>query len=245
MRRSNPRSLPAASHSRRGFEPLRGSSQDATHPSAACRQATQEAVHFVPSPLDPYDVLAPTCAEGAAQADAVVMRDQPFLRRLRETHGVENTPTYNPCLSTLTPEYMNRADVLAAVHVPAAKVTRKWPSTPRGWHYNQGVAGEKKDIALLFPEFFAKAPHWRIAVVSGTADSAVPFLGTERWMDCLKQEVVADAAPWKIGHDVAGMVKRWQPNLSLVTVKGCGHTIPYSCPEPGFAFFENFLKEAM
>ena len=28
---------------------------------------------------------------------------------------------------------MNRADVLEAVHVPAAKATGKWPSTPHGW----------------------------------------------------------------------------------------------------------------
>ena len=63
-------------------------------------------------------------------------------------------------------------------------------------------------------------------------------------MECLKQEVVEDQKPWKLHHDVAGMVKRWKPNLSLVTVKGCGHTIPYSCPEKGFAFFENFLSEA-
>ena len=219
-------------------------SKDFTHPSAECHAAAQAALKYVPSPLDPYDVLAPTCAEGAAEADATVMRDQPFLRRLRETHGADNTPTYNPCLSQLTPQYMNRPDVLDAIHVPKAKRTGRWPSTPRGWHYNQGVEGEKKDIALLFPEFFAKAPHWRIAIVSGTADSAVPFLGTERWMECLKQEVVEDQKPWKLHHDVAGMVKRWKPNLSLVTVKGCGHTIPYSCPEKGFAFFENFLSEA-
>ena len=101
-----------------------------------------------------------------------------------------------------------------------------------------------QDIALLFPRFLKEAPHWRISVVSGTADSAVPFLGTERWMECLGQPVASDWTAWKVDHDVAGMVKRWQPNLSLVTVKGCGHTIPYSCPEKGFAFFENFLAEA-
>ena len=58
------------------------------------------------------------------------------------------------------------------------------------------------------------------------------------------EQVSADWKAWKLDHDVAGMVKRWAPNLSLVTVKGCGHTIPYSCPEKGFAFFENFLAEA-
>ena len=46
------------------------------------------------------------------------------------------------------------------------------------------------------PEFFAKAPHWQTAVVSGTADSAVPFVGTERWMECLGRETVDDWRLW-------------------------------------------------
>ena len=52
-------------------------------------------------------------------------------------------------------------------------------------------AARAQDIALLFPRLLKDAPHWRIAVVSGTADSAVPFVGTERWMECLKQPVHA------------------------------------------------------
>jgi hypothetical protein len=216
--------------------------QDATHPTAACRAAAAAALRYIPSPLDPYDVLAPTCADAAA--DSTVMREQTFLRQLRATHGAANTPKYDPCLSHLAPGYMTRADVLAAVHVPAAKSSGRWPGTAAGWSYNQGVEGEKKDIALLFPRFFKEAPHWHIAVVSGTADSAVPFVGTERWMECLGLPVADDWHAWKMGHDVAGMVKRWQPNLSLVTVKGCGHTIPYSCPEAGFAFFQNYLRDA-
>ena len=131
---------------------LTNCTQDATHPSAPCHAAAQAALKYVPHPYDPYDVLAPTCAtnaEEAARADAAVMRDQPFLRRLRATHGAANTPTYDPCLSHLTPQYMNRDDVLKAVHVPPAVATGNWPSTPSGWNYNQGVEGEKKDIAEL------------------------------------------------------------------------------------------------
>ena len=72
---------------------LTNCTQDATHPSLQCRIAAASALRYVPSPLDPYDVLAPTCASGDGSADAVVMREQPFLRRLRETHGADSTPT--------------------------------------------------------------------------------------------------------------------------------------------------------
>ena len=153
--------------------------------------------------------------------------------------------------------------------------------------YNEGPLGAKKDIALLFPKFFQKRPDWKIAVVSGTADAAVPFLGTERWMECLKRDVKDDwyvmlpmrgeatltcvlyvpgmcshehdfvlitgtavslsplltpyRRAWKMDGDVAGMVKDWD-HISLITVKGCGHTIPTYCPEAGYAFFANWLS---
>lgn len=65
------------------------------------------------------------------------------------------------------------------------------------------IGDEKEDIALLFPKFFKQAPHWKIAVVSGTADAAVPFLGTERWMECLNQPVLDDWKLWYMNGDVA------------------------------------------
>ena len=65
------------------------------------------------------------------------------------------------------------------------------------------LGNEKEDIALLFPKFFKQAPHWKIAVVSGTADAAVPFLGTERWMECLNQPVLEDWKLWYMNGDVA------------------------------------------
>ena len=205
------------------------------------------------------DVIAPTChvsaaasndaAEAdahAAAADALVAARHPFLRRLRERHGRgpggPNPLSYNPCISHWTPKYMNRADVLEALHVDPKRAQQwPWPGDAPGWSYNQGVAGEKNDIALLFPTFFAQAPQWKILVVSGTADSAVPFMGTERWLNCLGRPVKADSRKWSTyDGDVAGMVKDWD-HVSLATVKGCGHTIPTYCPAKGYQFFENWL----
>ena len=71
------------------------------------------------------------------------------------------------------------------------------------WPCCASTGNEKEDIALLFPKFFKQAPHWKIAVVSGTADAAVPFLGTERWMECLSQPVLEDWKLWYMNEDVA------------------------------------------
>ena len=122
---------------------------------------------YVPSPLDPYDVLAPTCQDKSDAGSKFVSEYTPHLDQLSQKYGLKID--YNPCISELTPKYLNRPDVQKAIHVTG--YTRTWPNHPPNWSYNEGVEGAKKDIALLFPKFFAKAPQWKIAVVSGTADS--------------------------------------------------------------------------
>ena len=203
-------------------------------------------------------MLAPTChvpgaarpsaaadAAGAAAADALVARRHPYLAEFRRRHGrgagSANPLAYNPCINNWTPPYMARPDVLRAINVDPDRAQQwPWPGDAPGWSYNQGQAGEKNDIAELFPFFFEKAPQWKILVVSGTADSAVPFMGTERWMNCLKRPVVNDFRKWTLDEDVAGMIIDWD-RISLATVKGCGHTIPTYCPAAGFQFFDNWL----
>ena len=56
---------------------LTNCSQDATHPTLSCRAAAQEALRYVPSPLDPYDVLAPTCAEDGENSPDEESADAP------------------------------------------------------------------------------------------------------------------------------------------------------------------------
>ena len=179
--------------------------------------------------------------------------------------------SYDPCISRQTPLYMHRPDVLAAIHA-SSHPNPRWPSDQPGWAYGD----EKEDIALLFPKFFKQAPHWNIgacafgrprscsrphshvlvaaltcartAIVSGTADAAVPFIGTERWMECLGQPVLEDWKLWYLNQDVAGAVKAYQAgsggSMQFISVKGCGHTIPTYCPEAGFAMLDNWLNPA-
>lgn len=227
---------------------------DFTKPTDACVAATTKATSYVPSPIDPFDVLAPACTE--PEGRAVVEELSPSLVRLGKKYGID----FNPCLSRLTPTYLNRPDVLRAIHADV-HYTRTWPAHPKNWFYNEGVLGAKKDIALLFPKFFEKAPHWKIAVVSGTADAAVPFIGSEGWIGCLGRPVVNDTRGWKIDGQVAGTITDWD-HISFITVKvpfsclrrlfrlsnvvarlqGCGHMIPLYCPEAGLAFFTNWLS---
>merc|ERR1712039_1143304 len=98
-------------------------------------------------------------------------------------------------------------------------------------------------MKTVFPRFFEEAPHWRIWVVSGDSDSAVPFMGTERWMQCLGRPLVKTQEPWVLDGEVAGVKRTWD-RMTLLIVKGCGHTIPTYCPKAGYKMFADYLGQA-
>jgi len=97
--------------------------------------------------------------------------------------------------------------------------------------------------SILGTEVLSICSLSRILVVSGDADSAVPFEGTLRWMNCLGRPVKKDWSNWMLNQDVAGSKMEWE-GITFVSVKGCGHTIPSYCPEAGFAFWQNYLQDS-
>jgi len=214
---------------------LTNCSEDFTHPTASCKAATSKAVRYIPRVMDPYDILAPTCHDNA-NGDAFVSEYTPFLAAFRKKYGLD--VSFDPCLSEYTSIYLNNPDVIKAIHADK-HYERKWPRHPTGWRYGD----EKQNIALIFPKFFEKAPSWRILVFSGDADAAVPFIGTERVVRCFNRKVTSDWSNWMLDGDVAGSVIKYAGGLSFLTIKGCGHMVPYYCPKAGYAFYSNWLLE--
>ena len=84
---------------------------------------------------------------------------------------------------------------------------------------------------------------------SGDADAAVPYIGTERWIECLGRPVKQDWSPWytndtQYGMQVGGMVKVFD-RISFLTVKGCGHTVQTYCPQQGYDYYHQWLTEGL
>jgi len=208
---------------------------DFTHPSTACKLANTNAYRFVPKVWDPYSVLAPTCHDATGEVDRKVATYPKFLGDVRTKYNISTT--YAPCMKNLPPVYMNQPEVIKAFHADVHKdPARAWPNHPKNWNYGE----ELDDIAKLFPQFFEEAPDWRILVVSGDADAAVPFVGTERWMKCLGRKVKKQWGNWMVNGDVAGSILQYE-GITFQSVKGCGHTIPSYCPELGYQFWADWL----
>jgi len=216
---------------------------DFTNRTAACEQANNDAYQYIPNVWDPYNIYAPTChpndsspARQNIYGEEFVHEYTPFLKHLKEKYQLDTMYVYNPCMSQWTPEYMNSQSVLVAIHA-ISHYTRTWPNHPANWTYGSELA----DVNLIYPEFFDDAPEWKISIISGDADSAVPFMGTQRWIECLDRPVVHDWTNWWMDQDVAGSYKIYD-GITFLTVKGCGHTIPTYCPEQGFLFFEQYIN---
>ena len=64
----------------------------------------------MPQVWDPYSVLAPTCHSNDVDIDAAVVQNTPFLGQLREQYNISTS--YNPCINTYTPKYMNKPEVI-------------------------------------------------------------------------------------------------------------------------------------
>ncbi|XP_057801626.1 serine carboxypeptidase-like 20 isoform X2 [Salvia miltiorrhiza] len=83
---------------------------------------------------------------------------------------------------------------------------------------------------------------YRALIYSGDHDMCVPFTGTQAWTQSLGYEIVDEWRPWMSNAQVAGYVQEYANNLTFLTVKGAGHTVPEYKPRESFDFFSRWLQ---
>ncbi|KAJ6814247.1 serine carboxypeptidase 1 [Iris pallida] len=82
---------------------------------------------------------------------------------------------------------------------------------------------------------------YRALIFSGDHDMCVPFTGSEAWTRSLGYKVIDAWRPWYFGDQVAGYTQGYENNLTFLTVKGAGHTVPEYKPREGLALYTRFL----
>lgn len=205
-------------------------------PSVTCKAATSAALAYLPNNIDPYDVTAPTC-QSSKLGSAHVKANAPFLEHMKVEYGLDIS--FDPCLADYVHTYLNREDVQVAIH---AKSTN--------WRASGGVSYDNPgDLMIPYFETFINDTDWRMLIWSGDADAAVPYIGTQRWIECLGRPITKDWSPWftmdqQFGKQVGGMVKVFD-RISFLTVKGCGHTVQTYCPQQGYDYFHQWLTEGL
>jgi len=153
---------------------------------------------------------------------------------------------FDPCLDGYTTQYLNRADVVAAIHADA-DLGYAWSECSRLVNYNQSdmnVGMESYwEWLLAHPvNSSSQSTPLHLTVFSGDDDSVCATRGTQEWMWGLSLELVSDWKPWYTSDkQVGGYVVKWSPNLTLVTVHAAGHMVSFYKPMRGFEVFLRYL----
>ncbi|KAL7148793.1 hypothetical protein ABFS83_06G203100 [Erythranthe nasuta] len=83
---------------------------------------------------------------------------------------------------------------------------------------------------------------YRALIYSGDHDMCVPFTGTQAWTESLGYKTVDEWRFWKSNGQVAGFLQEYANNLTFLTIKGAGHTVPEYKPRESLDFFSRWLQ---
>ncbi|OVA19087.1 Peptidase S10 [Macleaya cordata] len=85
------------------------------------------------------------------------------------------------------------------------------------------------------------ARGYRALIYSGDHDMSVPFTGTQAWTRSLGYKILDEWRPWFSNDLVAGFTQGYDHNLTFLTIKGAGHTVPEYKPREALAFYSRWL----
>lgn len=158
-----------------------------------------------------------------------------FLSYLSNSRNFRQTP---PCVDSYGPdEFFNRKDVKAAFNVNS-DILWQMCSDNVGERYQRDMRGS----FYLYPKLLNSG--LKILIYSGDTDGAVPYNGTQKWINNLALPVLKPWKSWRVNNsNVAGYRTVYQ-GLTFATIKGVGHMVPQWKPEETFYMLTQFLNGA-
>lgn len=153
---------------------------------------------------------------------------------------VETIPVNCVPLGQLVANYLNRADVQAAIHAhgPNGGKALTWTECTSAINYN--ITGAS--LIPLYAKFHKQKPDIEILVYSGDVDIAtVPFFFTQPCLGELQAQNSIQWQPWFVNGQTAGYWEKFDL-YTFATVKGGGHEAPQYQPLSAFNMFSRFLS---
>ncbi|EXB61183.1 Serine carboxypeptidase-like 20 [Morus notabilis] len=131
--------------------------------------------------------------------------------------------------------WLNDETVRKALHVAEESLVGSWElCTGRITYYH--------DSGSMIPYHRnITSRGYRALIYSGDHDMCVPFTGSEAWTRSLDYQIVDEWRPWFSNGQVAGYTQGYEHNLTFLTVKGSGHTVPEYKPREAFDLYSRFL----
>ncbi|KAJ4833227.1 Serine carboxypeptidase-like 20 [Turnera subulata] len=143
--------------------------------------------------------------------------------------------------------WLNNEAIRKAIHAENISIAGSWQlctdritfSHDAGsmikYHRNLTLRGYR---ALIFRETVLMNLS---SVPPGDHDMCVPFTGSEAWTRSMGYTIVDEWRPWTSNGQVAGFTQGYANNLTFLTIKGAGHTVPEYKPREALDFYSRFL----
>ncbi|EOA32585.1 hypothetical protein CARUB_v10015878mg [Capsella rubella] len=145
-----------------------------------------------------------------------------------------------PCINdVVATKWLNDPTVRKAVH---AKEVYIQESEIGGWHLCSDKLEYSHDTGSMIEHHRNLTLNGiRALIYSGDHDMCVPYTGSEAWTKAMGYKVVDEWRPWTSNNQVAGFTQGYANNLTFITIKGAGHTVPEYKPREALDFYSRFL----
>ena len=209
----------------------------------------------IPYTLNPYDLIDPTCSSGSYQSRRVMQlpsagRNATFRNSARGRELLRGSIDVNthqdPCVEFYLVAYLNRPDVLEALHVD--KSAPAWVQCSDELFYNWPSADSHTDTTKLLLKVVqqTRGSPFRTLVFSGDADGVCPTIGTQNFIWNLAAAVPRRAVevwePWLDStNQTGGFVAKFEGQFSFATVHAAGHMVAGTQPLRALSLVTAFL----
>ncbi|XP_073117930.1 serine carboxypeptidase 1 isoform X1 [Elaeis guineensis] len=146
--------------------------------------------------------------------------------------GSSSVPCMNDEVAT---SWLNNEEVRSAIHAQPASLLGQWELCTGNIYFSHDAGSMIKYHKNLTEQ------GYRALIFSGDHDMCVPFTGSEAWTRSLGYQIVDEWRPWYFHEQVAGYIQGYEHNLTFLTIKGAGHTVPEYKPGEALAFYSHWL----
>ncbi|KAF3452473.1 hypothetical protein FNV43_RR02906 [Rhamnella rubrinervis] len=144
-----------------------------------------------------------------------------------------SVPCFNDEIAT---RWLNDKAVREAIHAEPESVAGAWDLCTSRIHYNHSGG------SMIPYHLNLTMQGYRALIFSGDHDMCVPFTGSEAWTRSLGYKIVDEWRNWISNGDVAGYLQEYDHNLTFLTIKGAGHTVPEYKPQEALHFYSRWLQ---
>ncbi|KAH7571343.1 hypothetical protein JRO89_XS04G0026700 [Xanthoceras sorbifolium] len=142
-----------------------------------------------------------------------------------------------PCVNDeVATAWLNDESVRKALHVAPKDEIGEWQLCTDLYYTNNAgsMLNYHKNLTIQ---------GYRALIYSGDHDMCVPFTGSQAWTRSLGYKIVDEWRAWYSSYQevASGYLQGYDHNLTFLTIKGAGHTVPEYKPRESLEFFRRWL----